>query len=112
MVALDGTRLPANASRERNRTDAELAAEVRRILAEAERVDAEEHARFGDARGDELPARFRDREERLQRLCEARERLAARERESRRTGERLRSRAEKDRRGRRPQPPQPDPVRR
>ncbi len=85
VVALDGTRLHANASRERNRTDAELAAEVRRILAEAERVDAEEHARFGDARGDELPARFRDREERL------------------------RSRAEKDRRGRRPQPPQPDP---
>ncbi len=85
VVALDGTRLHANASRERNRTDAELEAEVRRILAEAERVDAEEHARFGDARGDELPARFRDREERL------------------------RSRAEKDRRGRRPQPPQPDP---
>ena len=58
---------------------------MRRILAEAERVDAEEHARFGDGRGDKLPARFRDREERL------------------------RSRAEKDRRGRRPQPPQPDP---
>ena len=85
VVALDGTKLRANASRERNRTDAELEAEVRRILAEAERVDAEEHARFGDGRGDELPARFRDREERL------------------------RSRAEKDRRGRRPQPPQPDP---
>ena len=81
VVALDGTKLHANASRERNRTDAELAAEVRRILAEAERVDAEEHARFGDGRGDKLPARFRDREERL------------------------RSRAEKDRRGRRPQPP-------
>ena len=44
VVALDGTTLPANASRERNRTDAELAAEVRRILAEAERVDAEERA--------------------------------------------------------------------
>ena len=61
VVALDGTTLHANASRERNRTDAELEAEVRRILAEAERVDAGEHARFGDARGDELPAGFRDR---------------------------------------------------
>ena len=61
VVALDGTKLRANASRERNRTDAELEAEVRRILAEAERVDAEEHARFGDTRGDELPAGFRDR---------------------------------------------------
>ena len=76
VVALDGTKLRANASRERNRTDAELEAEVRRILAEAERVDAAEHARFGDARGDELPAGFRDRGERLQRLREARERLA------------------------------------
>ena len=81
VVALDGAKLRANASRERNRTDAELEAEVRRILAEAERVDAGENARFGDARGDELPAGFRDREERLQRLREARERLAARERE-------------------------------
>ena len=126
VVALDGTRLRANASRERNRTDVELEAEVRRILAEAERVHAEEHARFGDARGDELPAGFRDRGERLQRLREARERLAARERERLAARERerlaarererqedyeerLRSRAEKDRRGRRPKPPQPDP---
>ena len=102
VVALDGAKLRANASRERNRTDAELEAEVRRILAEAERVDAGENARFGDARGDELPAGFRDRGERLQRLREARERQEDYE-------ERLRSRAEKDRRGRRPQRPQPDP---
>ena len=109
-IAFDGTKLRANASRERNRTDAELEAEVRRILAEAERVDAEENARFGDARGGDLPAGFRNREERLQRLREARERLAARERERQEDyEERLRSRAEKDRRGRRPKPPQPDP---
>ena len=82
VVALDGTRLHANASRERNRTDAELEAEVRRILAEAERVDAEEHARFGDARGDELPARFRDREERLRSRAEKDRRGAARSRRS------------------------------
>jgi len=55
VVALDGTKLRANASRERNRTDAELEAEVRRMLAEAESVDAEENARLGEARGDEYP---------------------------------------------------------
>ncbi len=109
VVALDGTKLHANASRERNRTDADLEAEVRRILDEAERVDAEENARFGDARGDELSPGFRDREERLQRLHEARERLAALERERQEDYEqRLRSRAEKDRRGRRPEPSQPE----
>ena len=107
VVALDGTKLHANASRERNRTDAELEAEVRRILAEAERVDAEENARFGDARGDELPPELRNREERLR---EARERLAARERERQEDyEERLRSRAQEGRRWRRSQPPQPDP---
>lgn len=78
-------------------------AEARRILAEAEAVDAQENARFGDARGDELPAGFRNREERLQRLRDARERLAARERERQEDyEERLRSRASKDRCGRRP----------
>ena len=110
VVALDGTKLSANASRERNRTAVELEAEARRILAEAERVDAEENARFGEARGDELPAGFRNREERLQRLREARERLAVRERERQGDYEgRLRSRAAKDRRGRRPKPPEPEP---
>lgn len=110
VVALDGTKLRANASRERNRTAVELEAEARRILAEADRVDAEENARFGDARGDELPAGFRNREERLQRLREARERLAVRERERQEDYEgRLRSRAARDRRGRRPKPPEPEP---
>ena len=42
MVALDGTKLRANASRERNRTSAQLEAEVERMLAEAEQADAYE----------------------------------------------------------------------
>ncbi len=46
VVALDGTKLRANASRERNRTQAQLEAEVERMLAEAEQVDA------GRERGD------------------------------------------------------------
>ena len=47
LVALDGTKLRANASRERNRTAAQLAAEVERMLAEAEQADAEEQADSG-----------------------------------------------------------------
>ena len=40
LVALDGTKLRANASRERNRTAAQLEAEVERMLAEAEQADS------------------------------------------------------------------------
>jgi transposase len=109
VVALDGTKLRADASREQNRASAEIDAEVRRILAEAERVDAEENARFSEERGDELPPDLRRREERLARLRAAKERLAARERERQeRYEERLRQRAAKDPRGRRPQPPAAD----
>ena len=42
LVALDGTKLRANASRERNRTAAQLEAEVERMLTEAEQADAYE----------------------------------------------------------------------
>ena len=53
LVAIDGTRMEANASREANRTAEQLAKE---ILEDAARVDAEEDAGLGTARGDELPA--------------------------------------------------------
>ena len=111
VVALDGTKLQANASRERNRDAPEIEAEVRRILAEAERVDAAEDARFGNERGDELPPGLRRRDERLVQLRAAKERLAARERERQeRHAERLRERATKDPRGRKPKPPAAEPA--
>jgi len=53
VVAVDGTRMEANASRDANRTAEQLAKE---ILEDAANVDAEEDARLGSARGDELPA--------------------------------------------------------
>lgn len=53
LLAVDGTRMQANASRDANRTAEQLAKE---ILDDAASVDAEEDERFGDARGDELPA--------------------------------------------------------
>src|SRR5450756_950413 len=59
-VALDGTKVKANASRHKAMSygrmperEAALAAKVAAILAEAEATDAAEDAELGDARGDE-----------------------------------------------------------
>jgi transposase len=69
-VAVDGTKLAANAGISANRTYEKIRQEVERMLAEADAVDAAEDQRFGDARGDELPAELTDpvtRRERLER---------------------------------------------
>lgn len=58
--------------------EAALAAEVQAILDAAEAVDAAEDARYGDARGDELPEQLRRRETRLARIREAKAALPAR----------------------------------
>jgi transposase len=52
VIAIDGTKIAADASFFANRTREQLVAE---ILADVERVDAEEDERFGERRGDELP---------------------------------------------------------
>jgi transposase len=77
-VAIDGTKIKANASKYQSMTYAglteaeqRLAAEVTRLLAEAERVDEEEDELYGkDKRGDELPEELRHRESRLRRIRE------------------------------------------
>jgi transposase len=82
-VALDGTKIRANASRYRNRSyerlsaqEKELAEQVERILAEAERVDRAEDEQPGRGRrGDELPAEFAEREARLRKIREAKAEL-------------------------------------
>ena len=51
-LALDGTRIAADAADRQNRTYEQLAKE---ILEEAAEVDAAEDEKFGDKRGDELP---------------------------------------------------------
>jgi transposase len=51
VVAVDGTKVAANAAPQATRDYAQIA---REILAEADAVDAAEDERFGDARGDEL----------------------------------------------------------
>jgi transposase len=68
-LALDGTRIAADAADRANRTYEQLA---REILEEAAEVDAAEDERFGERRGDELPG---DRQSRRERLREAKRRL-------------------------------------
>jgi hypothetical protein len=91
-VALDGTKVKANASKHKamsygrmDEREAALEAEVARILEEAEAVDAAEDAEYGDARGDELPQALRTREGRLRAIREARAALEEEARE--RTGD-------------------------
>jgi hypothetical protein len=52
VVAVDGTKVAADASGHANRGHEEIA---REIIAEAGRIDAEEDELYGDRRGDELP---------------------------------------------------------
>jgi transposase len=100
VVALDGRKVAANAALDQNRTHKGLQRQISEILAEAERLDREEDERFGeDVRGDELPEGLRTREERLKRLKEARDRLAADAEQARKEQrEKIDARAEKERR--------------
>jgi transposase len=76
LLAIDGTKLAADASTDASRGPASIDAEIARILAEAAEVDAAEDAAYGPDRGDELPPELADRGSRLARLREARRQLA------------------------------------
>lgn len=83
-VALDGTKIKANASRHKamsyqrmQEEEQRLRGEIRELLARAEATDAEEDARQGDRRGDELPEELARRKERLKRIREAKAALEA-----------------------------------
>jgi hypothetical protein len=73
LVAVDGTKVSANASSIANRDYRQVALE---ILAEADRIDREEDELYGEARGDELPEHLRTAEGRRAALKAAKERLA------------------------------------
>jgi transposase len=83
VVAVDGTKIAADASLKANRTraqiEAEIAAQVDEMMAEADDVDAAEDDLFGDRRGDELPDDLVDRSSRRRRLDEALEQLKAKQ---------------------------------
>src|SRR6476620_11137912 len=74
VVAIDGTRLAGNASRE---STLDFGAIAREILAEAKAIDEAEDELYGEARGDELPEQLRTREGRAEFFRRARERRAA-----------------------------------
>jgi hypothetical protein len=88
-VALDGTKIKANASKHKamsydrmGEKEKQLKAEVKQLLEQAEAADAEEDARYGqDRTGDELPAELERRETRLQKIREAKRALAERARQ-------------------------------
>jgi transposase len=98
-VALDGTKVKANASKHKAMSygrmceaEKELEEEVNRLLAEAQRIDEEEDKLYGaDRRGDELPEELARRETRLEKIREAK---AALEAEARRKAEECPSEAE------------------
>jgi len=71
LVAVDGTKMAASASKDANRTEQRLRELAAEILAEAEEADAAEDALFGEARGDELPAELADPATRAQRIAAA-----------------------------------------
>jgi transposase len=72
VIAVDGTKLHANASNHAARDYEQIAAE---ILEEADAVDAAEDERFGDRRGDELPPELSTAQGRRGWLREAKRRL-------------------------------------
>jgi len=72
LVALDGTKMKANASLSSNRKYSSIEQEVKRFLEEAAAIDAEEDELYGPGnRGDEIPDELKDRKQRLARLREA-----------------------------------------
>jgi transposase len=122
-VALDGTKIKANASKHKamsyermKKREAELRAEVDRWLAAAEAADAEEDALYGDKRGDELPDWVADKEKRLAKIREAKAALEAEARAAaeakagaEREAEEKRRAEGRKRSGKKPSPPSGEP---
>ena len=124
-VALDSTKVKANASRHKamsygrmQQEAARLEEEIAALLEEAEATDASEDERYGRSRrGDELPAELARRESRLARIREAKAAVeaearaeAARKRETLARREAEREAAGRPRRGRPPSPPSEAPA--
>ena len=83
-VALDGTKIKANASKHKamsyarmKQRDAELQAEVDRWLAAAEAADTEEDKLHGNKRGDEMPKWIADKQKRIEKIRAAQTELEA-----------------------------------
>ena len=121
-VALDGTKVRANASKHKamsygrmEKKARELEEEVALLLSEAEAVDAQEDAVYGKGkRGDELPEELRYKQSRLMKIKEAMQALeqeAQERREEIRRQQEAKEKEDRDRKGRNPKEPSgtPDP---
>ena len=122
-VALDGTKIKANASKHKamsyermKKREAELKAEVDRWLEAAEAADAEEDRLYGNKRGDEMPDWVADKEKRLQKIREAKAELEAQAKAAAEAEQRRRQEAEEQRKtqgrkktGKTPAPPKEEP---
>src|SRR6266705_4017077 len=71
LIAVDGTKIAAAASKDANRSERRLRELAAEIVAEAEAVDAAEDELYGDARGDELPPELADPVTRAERIRRA-----------------------------------------
>ncbi len=103
-VALDGTKIKANASKHKamsyermKKREAELQAEVDRWLAAAEAADAEEDKLYRQKRGDETPDWVADKQRRLEKIREAKAELEAEAKAAAAEETRRREEAEKKR---------------
>ena len=122
-VALDGTKIKANASKHKamsyermKKREAELQAEVDRWLKAAEAADAEEDKLYGNKRGDEMPDWVADKQKRLEKIREAKAALEAEAKAAADVELRRRDQAEKQRiaegrkkNGKPPAPPREQP---
>ena len=87
-IALDGTKVKANASRHKamsygrmKQEEKRLTEEIKQLLERAESIDEQEDAAYGvDRRGDELPEELSRRQSRLKRIQEAKKALEAKAR--------------------------------
>ncbi len=117
VVALDGTKMKADASLDKNRTHQSIKELVEKMFREAERIDEEEDRLFGeDKRGDELPEELADPARRRAILDEGMKRLdkEAKERAAEQQAKIDKREAEekesgRKKRGRKPKKPDPAP---
>lgn len=111
-IAVDGTKLKANASKHKAMSygrmvteEVRLTAEVQRLLTQAEAADAQDDVRYGpDRRGDELPTELARREQRLATIRAAKTALEQEAQAEARLQQEVPPPA-RPRRGRPPQPP-------
>lgn len=121
-IALDGTKVKANASRHKamsygrmKQEEKRLKEEIHQLLSEAEAVDQQEDKEYGsDRRGDELPKELARRQSRLRRIQQAKKALEA---ETKAAAEQARKEHEADcgnrdrpKRGRKPKPVSDTPA--